>query len=214
MFMEEGEEKIGIMEAKGTTPTEVVVNLLNVIIAEKEAILKKIASTKIRIEKCPIVQIVTNLDMLRKTVGIKVKIKQIFMMNRLMRKLKKIYLLSCLSANIESVGKFWFLDSGCNNHMTGDKKILVEMDESVRSQVMMGNNSQVQVQHKGTVSIDTKSIKKLIFDVMYVPSLAQNLISLGQLMKRGYYAIFDDDKMHDIQQEEHGVDYVNENDAK
>lgn len=79
---------------------------------------------------------------------------------------------------------------------------------------MMENNSQVQVQHKGTISIDIKSIKKLIFDVMYVPGLAQNLISLGQLMKRGYYAIFDDDKMNDIQQEEHGVGYVSENDAK
>lgn len=125
IFMEEGEDKIGKMEAKGTTPTEVVMNLLNVIIAKKEAILKKIAGTKLRTQKCPIVQIITNLDMLRKTIGIKVKIKQIFMKNRLMRKLKKIYLLSCLSANIESVGKFWFLDSGCNNHMTGDKNLFV-----------------------------------------------------------------------------------------
>lgn len=92
IFMEREEEKIGVMEAKGP-PTRVIVNLLNGIIVKKkkEAILKKIDGTKIRILKCSNAQIVTNLDMLRKTAGIKVKIKQIFMKKILMTKLKKTY---------------------------------------------------------------------------------------------------------------------------
>ena len=39
----------------------------------------------------------------------------------------------------------------------------------------------------------TKSEKKFIHDVIYVPGLAQNLLSLGQLMKKGYYAVFDNE---------------------
>ncbi|XP_059628627.1 uncharacterized protein LOC132271301 [Cornus florida] len=35
----------------------------------------------------------------------------------------------------------WFLDSGCNNHMTGDKNIFLEIDFSSNSQVRMGNGA-------------------------------------------------------------------------
>ena len=45
--------------------------------------------------------------------------------------------LSCLSANVEFVGDIWIFDSGCSNHMTSDKTLFVEMDELVRSQVLM-----------------------------------------------------------------------------
>ena len=75
-----------------------------------------------------------------------------------------------MSVNIEFVGDIWFLDNGCSNHMTGDKTLFVKMDESVRSQVLMGDNSPVQAQGKGIVSVNTKSSIKLIDDVMYVPS--------------------------------------------
>ena len=50
----------------------------------------------------------------------------------------------------------------------------------------MGDDSKVQVQGKGVVSVDTKFGKKLVQKVMYVPELTQNLISLGQLMKMAF----------------------------
>ena len=46
--------------------------------------------------------------------------------------------LSCLSSSIETI---WYLDSGCNNHMTGEKHMFVEMNESVRSQVKIEDNN-------------------------------------------------------------------------
>ena len=70
--------------------------------------------------------------------------------------------------------------------MTSEKQMFIEMNESVRSQVKMGDNNQVQVKGRGVVSVSTKSGNKLIHNVMYVPGLAQNLISLGQLMEMGY----------------------------
>lgn len=46
----------------------------------------------------------------------------------------------------------------------------------------------------GTIVVMTEFGKKFLHDVMYVPGLAHNLISIGQLMKKGYYVVFDDDK--------------------
>ena len=43
----------------------------------------------------------------------------------------------------------------------------------------------------GTISVMTKFGRKLIHNVTYVPDLAQNLLSLGQLMRKGYYVVFD-----------------------
>lgn len=44
----------------------------------------------------------------------------------------------------------------------------------------MYDDNYVQVQRKGIVVIEPKSGKKYIHDVMRVPNLAQNLLSLGQ----------------------------------
>lgn len=39
--------------------------------------------------------------------------------------------LSCLAVNERNVDDIWYLDSGCSNHMTGDKGLFVEMDDPV-----------------------------------------------------------------------------------
>ncbi|XP_044478092.1 uncharacterized protein LOC123205234 [Mangifera indica] len=51
----------------------------------------------------------------------------------------------------------WFLDSGCSNHMTGIKSLFQNIDESVKLQVHLGNDKQVQIEGKGTVAVKTKS---------------------------------------------------------
>lgn len=47
----------------------------------------------------------------------------------------------------------WYLDTGCNNHMCGDKKAFSELDESFRNTVKFGDNSTVSVLEKGQVTI-------------------------------------------------------------
>ncbi|KAG6419902.1 hypothetical protein SASPL_116414 [Salvia splendens] len=85
----------------------------------------------------------------------------------------------------------WYLDSGCSNHMTGDESIFVSIDTSVNSQVKMGNGALVKAQGKGTISVDTKKGMKRISDVLLVPNLRQNLLSVGQLIEHGYTVHFE-----------------------
>lgn len=48
---------------------------------------------------------------------------------------------------------------------------------------------------KGTIVVETKGDNQnLIFDVFYVPKLRSNFLSAGQLMWKGYPALFEEDK--------------------
>ena len=59
------------------------------------------------------------------------------------------------------------MDSGCNNYMTGDRKLFQKIDTSIRSIVWMEINDEVEVQEKGTVAIDTKDDKKICLFLVY-----------------------------------------------
>lgn len=83
------EEETGTMQMK-EIPTMVIMNSLNVKIAKKEGTLKKIVGTKIKTQVYHNVQFVINLDMMRRIVGTKTRIKQIFIKKRKLMKLVKM----------------------------------------------------------------------------------------------------------------------------
>eukprot|EP00253_Pinus_taeda_P036572 PITA_36572 len=88
----------------------------------------------------------------------------------------------------------WFLDSGCSNHMIGNIALFFALDQSVKSQVTLGTDSKISVMGKGEVKIFTKKgEKKTIEDVYYVPGMRCNLLSIGQLVHKGYNVFFKND---------------------
>jgi hypothetical protein len=86
----------------------------------------------------------------------------------------------------------WLLDSGCSNHMTGNKELLSSLDSSISSDITLGNDNLVNVQGKGTVPILTKqNVNKDICNVYHVPDLKHNLLSVGHLIEEGYKVLFE-----------------------
>ena len=86
-----------------------------------------------------------------------------------------------------------FLDYGCSNHMTRNIAMFSMLDESVKSQVTLGTDSKVFVMGKENVNVLTKKgAKKSIVDVYYVPGMKCNLLSIGQLVQKGYNVFFED----------------------
>jgi len=82
----------------------------------------------------------------------------------------------------ETDKNLWYLDSGCSNHMSGDKSVFSVLDESFRDSVKFGNNSKVAAMGKGQVLIQTnRDYSQTIMDVLFVPDLKTNLLSIGQL---------------------------------
>nr|GEY91111.1 retrovirus-related Pol polyprotein from transposon TNT 1-94 [Tanacetum cinerariifolium] len=96
---------------------------------------------------------------------------------------------------IESANEVWYVDSGCSNHMTGDHSKFKSLDESVKSQVRLGDNKQLHIEGQGTAFVMKVNHTKQIKDVHFAPSLAHNLISVGQLMQNGCSVLFDDKNM-------------------
>jgi hypothetical protein len=81
----------------------------------------------------------------------------------------------------------WYLDTGCSNHMTGNKKWFQKLDNSVRRNIKFADNSQITSAGMGTVLVKRKDGQEsTINEVLYVSSMTSNLISLGQLLEKDY----------------------------
>ncbi|XP_039140420.1 uncharacterized protein LOC120277629 [Dioscorea cayenensis subsp. rotundata] len=81
----------------------------------------------------------------------------------------------------------WYLDTRCTNHMIGKKELFVNLDESVQKVVKFADNSIIPVMGKGRILIQLKNgDHQFISDVFYVPGMKNNLLSMGQLLEKGY----------------------------
>lgn len=87
--------------------------------------------------------------------------------------------LMAFTGDSEEKVEAWFLDSGCSNHMSGEKSWFSNVDEGFRHSVKLGNNSSLTVTEKGSVSFRVDGKPHTISDVYLVPELTSNLVSMG-----------------------------------
>ncbi|XP_014491055.1 uncharacterized protein LOC106753714 [Vigna radiata var. radiata] len=81
----------------------------------------------------------------------------------------------------------WYLDKGCSNHMTGKKEWLIDLDPNVRSNVRFADNSVIMAKGARRILIRRKEGQPAYMNnVLYVPNMKSNLLSLGQLLEKGY----------------------------
>lgn len=104
-----------------------------------------------------------------------------------------------LTANTQSSDdqtKIWYLDLGCNNHITGNKNWFIMLDESIKKVIRFADGRHVTLEGKGNINVAGKDDQKTtIFDVLYVPSLTSNLISMVQLVAKDYNMNMTDNQM-------------------
>ncbi|KAI5352878.1 hypothetical protein L3X38_005770 [Prunus dulcis] len=105
------------------------------------------------------------------------------------------YASNASGAGVTRDEEIWYLDSGCSNHMTGKEDLLVDIDRNVTAKVEMGTGQLVEVTGKGTLVVETKAGKRHIKEIMLVPGLKENLLSVGQMIEHGYYLVFGDHKV-------------------
>ena len=67
--------------------------------------------------------------------------------------------------------------------MAYDEELFKELDKTTVSTVTIGNGDSVDVKVKGVVAVETLSCTKYIYDVLFVPGLNQNLLSVGQMLE-------------------------------
>ena len=94
------------------------------------------------------------------------------------------------------MGSVWFLDSGASFHMTEDKDLFSDLDEKdLGVHIEMGDDGRYSETNIGTISFERESSKPFILkDVMHVPGLKKNLISVVMLEDKGYDVVFSEGK--------------------
>jgi len=86
----------------------------------------------------------------------------------------------------------WHIDSGCTSHMTKFLSIFSSIDRSVQPKIKLGNGDIVQAKGKCTVVVRTNRGTKTITNVLYIPELDQNLLSVAHMLRNSYQVSFKD----------------------
>ena len=94
------------------------------------------------------------------------------------------------------MGSIWFLDSGASFHMTGDRDLFSDLeDKDLGVHIEMGDDGRYSATGIGTISFQRESGKPFVLkDVMHVPELKKNLISVAMLEDKGYDVVFSEGK--------------------
>lgn len=91
----------------------------------------------------------------------------------------------------EKRDEVWYLDSGAGRHMTPNDNEMYDTKTSNISEIISANSEPMKVIKRGKLKIDLKEHEITADDVLHVPDLAANLLSVYQIAKKGYTVIFD-----------------------
>jgi hypothetical protein len=82
----------------------------------------------------------------------------------------------------------WIIDSGCTNHMTGEKMFTSYIkNKDSQDTIIFGDGNQDKVKGLGKIAITNEHS---ISNVFLVESLRYNLLSISQLCHMGYNCLF------------------------
>jgi hypothetical protein len=105
---------------------------------------------------------------------------------------KEFSLVVCLSTRATH-SSVWYIDSGASRHMTGVHELLTDLTQIGDLEVVLGDDRVVKAVGSGTISFQRESQPPMLLrDVLYVPSLKKNLISVSTIEERGYEVLFRD----------------------
>ena len=94
------------------------------------------------------------------------------------------------------MGSVWYLYSGVSFHMMGDKELFSDLEEKdLQMHIDMGDDGRYSAIYIGTITFERELGKPfLLKDVMHVPGLKKNLVSVAMLEDRGYDVVFSEGK--------------------
>ena len=84
------------------------------------------------------------------------------------------------------IDDMWYLNMGASRHMIDMKTFPQSLDKSHKGVVRFGDDSSVRYKGKGEVHVEYTNSERMIFEnVLYIPKLKTNILSLGKLDSQG-----------------------------
>ncbi|SOV09504.1 uncharacterized protein UDID_19001 [Ustilago sp. UG-2017a] len=91
----------------------------------------------------------------------------------------------------QSACNTWIVDSGATHHMVNDERMLLTSTNKV-GQISTAGDKRLQVKAIGDASLQVGEATIQLLDVLYVPKLNANLLSIQGLIENGARVIFDE----------------------
>ncbi|KAL0438667.1 UNVERIFIED_CONTAM: Retrovirus-related Pol polyprotein from transposon TNT 1-94 [Sesamum latifolium] len=98
--------------------------------------------------------------------------------------------LACYATNVFD-SEVWYMDSGSSSHMTANSEVFISLDRSAKTRIKMADGTIRNTEGKGVIKLNSGE-GSCIKDVLYVPELDSNLLSVGQFLREGYSLLFED----------------------
>ncbi|KAL3700258.1 hypothetical protein R1sor_018280 [Riccia sorocarpa] len=97
--------------------------------------------------------------------------------------------------SLEDNPSSWYLDSGASAHVTGDSRYSDQMSKVESGSTVRSAGGQCHnVTARGALIFDTPEGKIKVDDVLYVPSVKKNLLSIGSITDKGAVVVFQSDQ--------------------
>lgn len=98
---------------------------------------------------------------------------------------KKAFLTFASNNGMNNKSSDWFIDSGASIHMTPDEKLIKNRVTTAVNQIIAANNSTMKVNGKGKVNLKVNNFDIEVDEVLYVPELSANLLSISKMVEKG-----------------------------
>jgi hypothetical protein len=101
-----------------------------------------------------------------------------------------------LSGTIPTDDDIWLIDNGASRHMTGYRDHLTDLvEKETNLHVVLGDNSRYNMKGVGTSTFQLDfDIPLQLSEVLYVPGMKSNLVSIFALEDKGYKVTFSEGK--------------------
>lgn len=114
------------------------------------------------------------------------------------KKASKWYQTSFNKISGKSVG--WCVDSGASCHMCACEEMFTTIDRSFSSEVAIANGESIRAEGIGTIILNVRDGRSLVEvtleDVLWIPKLDGNLISVKKLAEKGFIVEFSHDSCY------------------
>ena len=110
---------------------------------------------------------------------------------------REYYLIAALTGSFSACSTSWLVDSGASRHMTSNRGTLTSYrKKKFTTQVELGDDSTYKIEGVGSTSLQLDSGTVLhVDDIIYVPSLKNNLLYVAGLEDKRHRVLFMDKKV-------------------
>lgn len=107
------------------------------------------------------------------------------------QKQKKALYVALNTSCHKSTSDEWYIDSGATTHLCVRKEWLKDFEQNGNYKVTVANNESVTALGIGNAIVSTPNGQKTISNVVCVPELKTNLLSVSKMVENGHTVIFD-----------------------